>query len=307
MTVTSLIKELEQIPEDWQLTPVGAKKQPLGYNWQNNPFNRHKLIEAFKRGYCLVYNKYFKLVPALIYGYGLLTGTVAVIGGKTCYLIAVDQDGESAREKVSNLSQGENLPRTVAFTSNRPGRCQYLLGVPEEKAPLISSKRISCAPGEFLELRWKGMQSVLPPSPHPITGNYCWVKNCSCLDVEVAIAPDWVVRTASSLPKQESTISHHSDYLKHKKSLLRIATDIEKQKAIALLFQIPARVADDYHSWIRVGMALKSVSLDLLPFWDRWSQQSEKWKPGECEFKWYSFGEIHSITIGTLYWLARNS
>ena len=51
-------------------------------------------------------------------------------------------------------------------------------------------------------------------------------------------------------------------------------------------------------------MALKSVSEELLPAWDEWSQQSAKYKPGECDYKWQSFRE-KGVTLGTLYYFAR--
>jgi hypothetical protein len=51
-------------------------------------------------------------------------------------------------------------------------------------------------------------------------------------------------------------------------------------------------------------MALKSVSEKLLSAWDKWSQQSAKYKPGECGYKWRSFRE-KGVTLGTLYYFAR--
>jgi hypothetical protein len=51
-------------------------------------------------------------------------------------------------------------------------------------------------------------------------------------------------------------------------------------------------------------MALKSVSEELLPAWDEWSQQSAKYKPGVCDYKWQSFRE-KGVTLGTLYYFAR--
>lgn len=50
-------------------------------------------------------------------------------------------------------------------------------------------------------------------------------------------------------------------------------------------------------------MALKSVSEELLPVWDKWSQQSSKYKSGECNSKWQSFRG--GVTVGTLYYFAR--
>ena len=58
--------------------------------------------------------------------------------------------------------------------------------------------------------------------------------------------------------------------------------------------------ADDRESWLKVGMALHSVSPNLFSEWDRWSTQSQKYRPGECEYVWNRFQENGGITIATL-------
>ncbi len=60
----------------------------------------------------------------------------------------------------------------------------------------------------------------------------------------------------------------------------------------------PSR-ADDYDEWLAVGMALQSVSDSLLADWDRWSSQSSKYKPGDCDKKWKSF-KSSGVSIGSL-------
>lgn len=47
---------------------------------------------------------------------------------------------------------------------------------------------------------------------------------------------------------------------------------------------------DDYEVWYQVGMALKHEGYSCDD-WDRWSQGSSKWRPGECAKKWDSFQE----------------
>lgn len=74
----------------------------------------------------------------------------------------------------------------------------------------------------------------------------------------------------------------------------------EIDSALEYLDHIPPHYADDYFQWIEVGMALHSVSDTLLPDWDRWSQQSEKYRPGECEKKWRSFNGSSGFGIGSL-------
>ncbi len=47
---------------------------------------------------------------------------------------------------------------------------------------------------------------------------------------------------------------------------------------------------DDYEVWYQVGMALKYEGYSWSE-WDKWSQNSSKYIPGECQKKWNSFQE----------------
>lgn len=46
--------------------------------------------------------------------------------------------------------------------------------------------------------------------------------------------------------------------------------------------------SDDYEVWYQVGMALKTEGYSCED-WDKWSQGSSKYHPGDCEKKWNSF------------------
>jgi hypothetical protein len=80
-------------------------------------------------------------------------------------------------------------------------------------------------------------------------------------------------------------------------------TDIDF--ALSYLNALTDNRADDYDEWLNVGMALHSVDDSLLTEWDRWSQQSSKYKPGACEKKWKSFSNHGGITLGTLAHMAK--
>ena len=62
-----------------------------------------------------------------------------------------------------------------------------------------------------------------------------------------------------------------------------------------------------YDDWLRVGMALHSVSSDLLGEWLRWSQQSSKYVEAECSKKWASFNGCGDVKIGTLIHMAKQT
>jgi hypothetical protein len=67
--------------------------------------------------------------------------------------------------------------------------------------------------------------------------------------------------------------------------------------------------ADDYDTWIKVGMALKHEGLPLA-MWEGWSRRSAKHRDGECSAKWKSFNEDNAgqpVTRGTIVALARQN
>ncbi len=204
-------------------------------------------------------------------------------------MIAIDCDGESVHKAIPNL------PPTVAFTSGLLGRAQYLYKT-NISCDRLKSRKIAITAVEKLELRGTGHASVLPPSKHPLTGKYSWLPGRSPRQIEVAPIPDFAITqmliTPPSLKVQNTVVTYYPK-----------STDREEKRALQYLQKIPAAFAHDYHSWIRVGIALKGVSSHLLEAWDKWSQQSPKYKPGECQRRWETFKNLRS-TIGTLYYFA---
>jgi hypothetical protein len=317
---TRLYQGLSRIPQDWQLCLLDGKKVPQGTGWQQKPLSPAQMKEAVTLGQMVdrADGTQYRCYPK---GYGLITGTAIAANGITYYLMAVDQDGASARAKILELSDGEELPHTVAFTSNRPGRCQYLFLVPEQYAGAIRTKKFPTGEigddgkGEQLELRWAGLQSCLPPSVHPTTGEYVWRLGCAPDETSVALAPQWIVEQMLAEPLGES---ENSELLPLEKALEEAEanstaprrrhlhrthrpepewTDIDW--ALSYLAALSPPRADNYDEWCGVGMVLNSIDDSLLYEWDKWSRQSLKYKPGECDKKWRSF-KSSGVGIGTL-------
>jgi hypothetical protein len=283
-----LIKGLSAIPKSWVLTPVKANKACYRTSWQfEAPLSHQEIIAEINSGKAK--------------GYGLRTGTVS--GG----IVAIDADGHAAQDKINELSGGVPMPETVAFTSNKPGRCQYLFYIPQEYWGAISTKKIGTSvqdennKEQKLELRWDGCQSVLPPSVHPETGYYRWVKSPE--EVAIAPAPTWVIEAMLAEPE---SAQHEPE--RHATSYTRKARTGEEwsneEWALSYLSALSSYRADDYDDWVAVGMALHSVSDSLLADWDNWSQQSQKYSPGCCEKKWKSF-KRQGVAIGTLAHMAK--
>ncbi|MEQ9671256.1 DUF3987 domain-containing protein [Coleofasciculus sp. G2-EDA-02] len=308
-----LYQGLSCIPSDWQLCLLNGRKVPQGVGWQKKSLTPTQMKEAVMNGSLVdkadgtQYHCYPK-------GYGLIVGTPVSINGDTYYLMALDQDGASAREKILELSGGEELPKTVAFTSGRPGRCQYLFLVPEQYAGALRTKKFPTGvtgddgKSEQLELRWTGLQSCLPPSIHPTTGFYIWVPGCAPDEIHVAIAPLWILEAMLNEPSEsknsgQDVATDSTTPLAYLQPTPRTYhqerqwTDVDW--ALSYLATLSPSRADDYNEWYTVGMILKSIDDSLLYEWENWSRQSSKYKPGECDKKWKSF-KGNGVGIGTL-------
>lgn len=60
---------------------------------------------------------------------------------------------------------------------------------------------------------------------------------------------------------------------------------------------------DKYGEWIGVGMALSELGGEGLSLWRKWSQNSTKYKNGDCDDKWKTFKPGDGLTLASLvYW-----
>jgi hypothetical protein len=79
----------------------------------------------------------------------------------------------------------------------------------------------------------------------------------------------------------------------------------DQEWALDYLSALKPDRADNYDEWLKVGMALHSVSdCCLLSEWENWSRQSSKYQPGCCEKKWKSF-KSQGVALGTLAHMAK--
>jgi hypothetical protein len=160
-TKTELTTALHALPQDWALTPVSQKKAYFA-GWQQTGLARGSIEQEITSGKAD--------------GFGILTGELS--GG----LIAIDCDGYEPHARFKEILGGE-IPETVTFASGRDGRAQYLYSIPQEHWANISTKKEATSgigddgKIEQLEWRWSGCYSVLPPSAHPQTNGYYWVKS----------------------------------------------------------------------------------------------------------------------------------
>ena len=335
--IKQVLEALEYLPKEWRVVPTFGK-QPIGNRWQHNTYSPQQLQQNLIFNQMKIKLEYKSVVP---------TG-IAIVCGEypQGHLIAIDCDGLLGWNKILEFACSQvipeepvqarkqalqYLPPTVAFTSGREFRAQYLYVIPET-TPIKSVKL------EHLELRGGNLASVLPPSFHPNGRKYRWLMGCSPQERNVATAPNWVIKqmhhqynsSTKRSKSQESRCDGQNLLMKNwelnrspllpvnfnqsfcgipNDSILssvkvnRIKTcasfNTDIKAALTFLEVLHPSYADNYTTWIQIGMALKSVNPSLLEAWDSWSKLSSKYKPGECAYKWQSFRRS-GITIRTL-------
>lgn len=179
-----MLKEtLFSLPSDWQLTPV-REKVAYFWRWEKAGIDRNLIAAELDRSAT---------------GFGLLTGELS--GG----IIAIDCDGHLPHSLFREMLEGE-IPHTIAFTSGKDGRAQYLFSVPEVSWSETRTRKRKAGKEQgdgMLEFRWNGCQSVLPPSVHPETGHYTWVNSPE--NAKIEILPPKILQYLKPEPIQAST------------------------------------------------------------------------------------------------------
>lgn len=178
-SVTSAIADdIAALSNTWELTPLGKRdpqtgeinpKAPYLLSWQNTDCDLEFINSELKSGRAV--------------GIGLRTGKASG------YVVAIDFDGQSAIGHW--LEKFGEVPRTVTWTSGKPGRYQALFQVPETYWDSVKTKKFVTGEAEQLEFRYTGNQSVLPPSPHPETDGYVWINSPN--DTLIADLPQQVI------------------------------------------------------------------------------------------------------------------
>jgi Primase C terminal 2 (PriCT-2)/Bifunctional DNA primase/polymerase, N-terminal len=270
-----LIQGLLRIPSHWKLIPC-INKIPLGKKWQQNYYSPQFLLRSLLREGKVWVSGKKGLYQAVPNGYSLLCGYQK--SDRDRFLVAIDCDSGQALSQF----QGMNFPTTVSYSSGRPGRAQFLYYVDR---PIKSFKL-----GNGLEVRGENLLSTLPPSVHPITGEYHWLVAPDKMKIPT-VSSIWVEYLRPKLKVQLQERKRQSNKLK----------TVEE-----LVYAINPLYADIYDDWIRVGMALKDWNEGLLGVWDEWSRNSSKYKPGECAYRWSSFNGT-GVTFRTIYYYAKIS
>jgi hypothetical protein len=278
-----LLAGLQQVDSDWRLIPCDGRKRPIDpatgelmQAWALHTYDADGISELAESPH---------------------VRAVGLVLGETSGVIALDFDGDGSTAMFQEVYGVEwnRLPPTVAWTSGRPNRRQMAFRVPSDMWPYLRGRRFfNTADGRtVLELRGAGHQSIIA-GEHPDTLGYEWIPGRSPADLQVADAPEWLLAPLMK-SKAEPTAAEHQP-----------SSAADRPRALDLLAHIPARDADNYDTWLNVGMALHSVDPGLLHEWKEWSKSSPKFDDEVCLSKWISF-KGSGVSIGTLHFLAERA
>jgi P4 family phage/plasmid primase-like protien len=141
---------------------------------------------------------------------------------------------------------------------------------------------------------------------------YKWIKGNLSKATEV---PSEILEHISYSPMTPTTIESRQQGSTFSFVIPQDTTDSISESAhdpdetMTILNGLAPTRADNYDSWLKIGMALKNEGYPL-EVWDTWSRRSSKYEAGICQQKWKSFNsrEQNKITMATIYhWLKEDN
>ena len=121
------------------------------------------------------------------------SSNVGIALGPVSGLIRVDVEGEAGLQALLTKSRGD-LPRTLEFMSGRTDQTGKGMLYKIPAGVTLRTTRDTFGPKQELRFQARGAQTVLPPSRHASGSLYSWLPGQGPEDIEVALAPEWLIR-----------------------------------------------------------------------------------------------------------------
>ena len=286
---------LDLIPDDWALTPIGDKKNPYLNAWQNHPCSKKEIKKELESGRA-------KAV-------GLIAGNYY---NNPYHLIWIDIDGESVWPVIEQLSGTTDisisLPPTLTILSGKPGRERRLYQLPKEKAKHLQRGKYATkpvVPNEKLEILCDSRRQGVLMGYHPDTDGY-FTKDLEDYRYvkDLPELPEWILKfiQLKNIQQGKPESNHQRIYSPE----FAVEVKVGDQRTLYEMEQALKHMADnghmdDYDMWITIGQAIHDFDDSLYDLWDTYSQASEKYDPQVTLDKWNSFGGGRGIGLGTLF------
>ena len=233
---------------------------------------------------------------------------VGVITGELSQgILAVDFDGTSSWQVwLDNVGVPFSKIDTVTWSSGRENRAQMAFRVPEELWSFLPNKLqimgtwSAGSKSEQLEFRWRGCQSVLPPSVHPELGTeYQWLRSPDQLAVQeapVELLELIIKRTQVQEQAIAETMSEVGTMTTATPEEVRDILMRIKQANPTLSYELWTRV-----TWATVSVLGKSAGVALLKGF--WPEE----RSGEYARLLKNYDPVRSPKLGSLMHLVRET
>ncbi|MBF0383614.1 MAG: bifunctional DNA primase/polymerase [Magnetococcales bacterium] len=207
---------------------------------------------------------------------------IGVACGKISGILAIDVDprngGVNTFKEIFEANIFEYADCGVIATTGGGGK-HLIYAYPEGR---VNTSKL----GLGIDVKKDGGYIVVAPSNHASGMVYEWKDGHNPLNgAAFSPLPDFLrerLEQQASQPTQATTSSTGTYY-----EVNHLRPDEVKDLRVALAFIDP----DDYHTWIKIGMALHSIGTtdQVYDLWDQWSQGSKKYDASEIPQKWSSF------------------
>jgi len=207
---------------------------------------------------------------------------IAHVSSLTC---ALDIDDHAQAHAILESDHGIRLDALLAaddavqIRSGRPNSVKLLYRLPTG-VELFESRAFRRDGKTIFELRCATaagttVQDLLPPSRHPSGSTYAWAGSGEWRNLPVCPPALLSLVHPANAPAREEAAARTEIAIDH-------ATVTEVRSALNFLD------ADDRETWIQSGFDLYELGATGRELWITWSQQSDKWKPGDAR-QWRSF------------------
>ena len=173
----------------------GGCKAPRGAKWQERATTDAEEIVNFWTGR----GEYPENAKGEIHKYARVSAprNVSIVFKPGCKFFAFDVDGEKGQESLAALEAEHGaLPATWTSLSGSQSGFHMIFRTSES----ILNTASAIAPG--IDIRGEDGQIIAPPSVHPTFGFYEWEEGRAPGEVEIADAPEWLVKLALESSKK---------------------------------------------------------------------------------------------------------
>jgi len=266
------------VKRSWPIFPCGADKKPLT---KNGFYDATLDFEQIK--------KWNERWPDA--NWGMPTGS-RDDGGAGIVVIDLDchPGAPNGLETWEQLREEHSEPLETVRVRTGGGGSQLYFKYPDGH---IVKNKTNVWPG--IDVRASGGYVLVPPSET----DQRYTFEFSPAETEIQDLPEWILARVNG-HKQEVAGTPKE------KVVIEQTTTQEPDLAVAnsALNALKPERADNYQSWLEVGMSLFALGEDGLIAWDNWSQKSPKYERGACAQKWKTFSDelttTSKITFGSL-------